>query len=141
LARIGTPFNNLIEFCGGLKDNVKQVYMGGPMMGFAQYDLNVPIIKATSGIVCNSEEEIQYHKPYPCIQCGNCVHVCPMNLLPTRLASFTSKSKWSEADEFGILNCIECGSCSFVCPSAIPLVQWIRVGKLRVNEIKRKNVA
>lgn len=141
LVRIGTPFNNLIEFCGGLKDNIKQVYMGGPMMGFTQYDLNVPVIKATSGIVCNSEEEIKVQKSYPCIQCGNCVHVCPMNLLPTRLATFTSKSKWVEAEELGILNCIECGSCSFVCPSAIPLVQWLRVGKLRVNEIKRKNVA
>jgi len=141
LARIGTPFNNLIEFCGGLKDTVKQIYMGGPMMGFAQYDLNVPVIKATSGIVCNSESEVQIQKSYACIQCGQCVGACPMNLLPTRLAAFTSKSKWSEADEHGILNCIECGSCSFVCPSRIPLVQWIRVGKLRVNEIKRKNVA
>lgn len=141
LARIGTPFNNLIEFCGGLKENTKQVYMGGPMMGFTQYDLNVPVIKATSGIVCSSESEIKVPKSYACIQCGNCVSACPMNLLPTRLASFTSKGKWIEANELGILNCIECGSCSFVCPSAIPLVQWIRVGKLRVNELQRKNLA
>jgi electron transport complex protein RnfC len=64
-----------------------------------------------------------------------------MNLLPTRLSSFAEMVKLEEAEEFGILNCIECGSCSYVCPSNIPLVQWIRVGKLQVSESKRKKVA
>ena len=66
---------------------------------------------------------------------------CPMNLLPTRLASFAEMENWDEADNLGILNCIECGSCAYVCPSHIPLVQWIRVGKLKVTENKRKKVA
>jgi electron transport complex protein RnfC len=64
-----------------------------------------------------------------------------MSLLPTRLSSFAETAKLEEAEEFGILNCIECGSCSYVCPSNIPLVQWIRVGKLQVSESKRKKVA
>ncbi len=141
MVRLGTPFKILLESCGGLKESAIQVYMGGPMMGFAQYDMNVPIVKATSGIICQEKSDIFKKKTYPCIQCGNCVSVCPMNLLPTRLSSFAEMVKLEEAEEFGILNCIECGSCSYVCPSNIPLVQWIRVGKLQVSESKRKKVA
>ena len=139
--RLGTPFSVLLDACGGLKDTVTQVYMGGPMMGFAQYNLDVPVVKATSGIVCEESDSKVHQRIYPCIQCGNCVSVCPMNLLPTRLSNFAENSKLSEAESFGILNCIECGSCSYVCPSNIPLVQWIRVGKLQVSEMKRKKVA
>ena len=141
MARIGTPFKSLVDFCGGLRENTVQVYMGGPMMGFAQYNLEVPIVKATSGIVCSMNESIVQLRTYPCIQCGSCVSVCPMNLLPTRLASFAEMAKWAEAEQLGIMNCIECGSCGYICPSSIPLVQWIRVGKLRVSELKRKKVA
>jgi electron transport complex protein RnfC len=141
LVRLGTPFKFLLEHCGGLKETATQVYMGGPMMGFAQYDMNVPIVKASSGIICQETNEILNKKTYPCIQCGNCVSACPMNLLPTRISSFAENEKLEEAEQYGILNCIECGSCSYVCPSNIPLVQWIRVGKLRVSESKRKKVA
>ena len=141
LVRLGTPFKFLLEKCGGLKESATQVYMGGPMMGFAQYNMDVPVVKATSGIICQNKKDIVKEKTYPCIQCGNCVSACPMNLLPTRISSFAETSKLEEAEEFGILNCIECGSCSYVCPSNIPLVQWIRVGKLKVSESKRKNVA
>ncbi len=141
LVRIGTPFIKAIEFCGGLHKDTSEVYMGGPMMGFAQYELSIPVIKATSGIVCNIKSEILGNRIYPCIQCGNCVTACPMNLLPTRLAGFTEKAKWEDADQLGVLNCIECGSCAYVCPSHIPLVQLIRVGKLKVSELKRKKVA
>jgi len=141
LVRIGTPFKKAIEFCGGLHEETTEVYMGGPMMGFAQYDLSVPVIKATSGIVCSQKSPVFGLRTYPCIQCGNCVTACPMNLLPTRLASFAEKAKWEDADQIGVLNCIECGSCAYVCPSHIPLVQWIRVGKLKVSDMKRKKVA
>jgi electron transport complex protein RnfC len=141
MARIGTPFKVLVDACGGLKDSTNQVYMGGPMMGFSQTNLDAPIVKATSGIVCRDAIAVKKTHTYPCIQCGNCVSVCPMNLLPTRLSSFSESAKLEEAEGFGILNCIECGSCSYVCPSKIPLVQWIRVGKLQVSEAKRKKVA
>jgi len=141
MARIGTHFQILVDACGGLKDTANQVYMGGPMMGFSQTNLDAPIVKATSGIVCRDSAGSKKTTVYPCIQCGNCVSVCPMNLLPTRLSSFSETAKLAEADAFGILNCIECGSCSYVCPSKIPLVQWIRVGKLQVSEAKRKKVA
>jgi len=138
IARIGTPFQNLIDFCGGLRGNAVQIIMGGPMMGIAQHTLKVPVIKATSGILCLTNLSVVKPKEYPCIQCGSCVNVCPMNLLPTRLARYVQAENWQMAEDLGILNCVECGSCAYVCPSQIPLVQRIRIGKLRVNEMKRK---
>jgi electron transport complex protein RnfC len=137
IVRIGTPFQNLIDFCGGLLDNTVKIIMGGPMMGIAQHSLAAPVIKATSGILCLTDHADIERKEYPCIQCGSCIDACPMGLLPTRLARYTQFENWQTADEMGILNCIECGSCAYVCPSQIPLVQRIRIGKLKVNEMKR----
>jgi electron transport complex protein RnfC len=138
LARIGTPVKHLIDFCGSLKEETTQVLMGGPMMGIAQYDLSVPVVKSTSGIVCTTDTGKIEAKTSPCIRCGSCVEACPMLLLPTRLARLSEMGYFEEADSLGILNCVECGCCAFVCPSHIPLVQWIRLGKLKVAEMKRK---
>lgn len=134
LVTIGTRFSDVIEYCGGLIEDTAQVFMGGPMMGIAQYDLSVPVIKATSGIVCTTD--YKQVEPIACIGCGSCVKACPMFLMPTRLAHLSLMRHWSNADKMGIMNCIECGSCAYVCPSSIPLVQWIRVGKQKVYEIQ-----
>jgi len=138
LARIGTSFQNLIDFCGGLTDEAVKVLMGGPMMGVAQSALSVPVIKATSGIVCLTDKNYIATKEYPCIRCGACIRACPINLIPTRLARLSQFEKWDDAEQCGVTNCIECGSCAFVCPAAIPLVQHIRIGKMRVAEVQRK---
>jgi H+/Na+-translocating ferredoxin:NAD+ oxidoreductase subunit C len=137
-ARVGTPMNTVLDFCGGLKDNVTQVIMGGPMMGFSQFDISIPIVKATSGILCSGLVSETESKQYPCIRCNSCVTACPMFLLPNRLSRLIEKSFYEESDGLGILNCIECGSCVYVCPSNIPVLQWLRVGKYKVNELKRK---
>jgi electron transport complex protein RnfC len=134
IVTIGTKFSDVIEFCDGLVDETVQVFMGGPMMGIAQYDLSVPVVKATSGIVCTTD--YKQVEPIACIGCGSCVKACPMSLMPTRLAHLSLLRYWSNADKMGIMNCIECGSCAYVCPSSIPLVQWIRVGKQKVYEIQ-----
>lgn len=134
LVPIGTKFSDVIEYCGGLVDETAQVFMGGPMMGIAQFDLSVPVIKATSGIVCTTD--YKQVEPLACIGCGSCVKACPMFLMPTRLARLSLIRHWSEADKMGIMNCFECGSCAYVCPSSIPLVQWIRVGKQKVYEMQ-----
>jgi electron transport complex protein RnfC len=138
IARLGSSFQSCVDACGGLKSEAAQVYMGGPMMGLAQYDLSVPTLKATSGIVCMEQSDIQKTRHYPCIQCGSCVGVCPMNLVPTRISRFAETGKLDECKEWGVFNCIECGSCAFVCPSGIPLVQWIRVGKVKTTERDQK---
>jgi electron transport complex protein RnfC len=140
IARIGTTFKDVLNFCGGLTDDTVKVIMGGPMMGLTQHTLQVPVIKATSGIVCLKDLPLE-SKEYPCIQCSKCIEACPMNLMPTRLARFSKVENWQRATELGILNCIECGSCAYVCPAKIPLVQWIKIGKLRVSELQERQKA
>lgn len=141
IARIGTTFKDVINFCGGLTDDTVRVIMGGPMMGVTQYTLLIPIIKATSGIVCLKDHTPLESKEYPCIQCGKCIESCPMNLMPTRLARFSQVENWQRTAELGILNCIECGCCTYVCPAKIPLVQWIKIGKLQVTELQEQQKA
>jgi len=138
IARIGTPFQVCVDACGGLKGDTAQVFMGGPMMGLAQYDLKVPTLKGTSGIVCLEASQLKSTRHYPCIQCGSCVSVCPMNLVPTRISRLAETAKYDDCKDWGVFNCIECGSCAFVCPSGIPLVQWIRVGKVKITEKQNK---
>ena len=136
--RIGATLQHAIAYCGGLKDSTAQIIMGGPMMGFSQFNLSVPMVKATSGVVCTSNVKELKQESYPCIRCNSCVSACPVFLLPNRLSRLAEKNIFDEADDFGILNCIECGSCVYVCPSHIPILQWVRIGKFRVNELKRK---
>ncbi len=137
-SRIGTPFQVCVDACGGLQDETTQVFMGGPMMGLVQYDLQVPTLKATSGIVCMQSSQLKNTRHYPCIQCGTCVGVCPMNLVPTRISRLAETGKYEDCKAWGVFNCIECGSCTFVCPSGIPLVQWIRVGKVKSTVQQQK---
>lgn len=139
-ARIGTSFEKLVERAGGVSPEVKEVFQGGPMMGISLYDFSAPIIKGSGGIVCVTEPR-GTAESYPCIRCNTCISVCPVNLMPTRIARFSEMDKEVDAGEIGLMSCIECGSCAFVCPSHIPLVQWIRVGKLKLNERRRKEAA
>lgn len=137
MVRIGTRFREVLEFCDGLKDNSNEIFMGGPMMGMAQCNLDVPIVKSTSGIVCTNGPADDQFSTYPCIRCGSCVSACPVNLVPTRLARYAEKGLTEDAAAWGITNCMECGCCAFVCPSHIPLVQWLRVGKFRLSELSK----
>lgn len=138
MTRIGSPFSHLVHYCDGLKEETTQVFMGGPMMGIAQFDLAVPVIKATSGIICTTDSIVKKVEMSPCISCGSCISACSMNLLPTRLARLTEMKQLEAAEELGINHCIECGSCAYMCPSHLPLVQWIRVGKYHLTQTKAK---
>jgi electron transport complex protein RnfC len=138
IVRIGTPFADVIEQCGGFAGNVGKVIQGGPMMGIAQYTTEVPVIKGTSGILVLKEEDLGLKPELPCIKCARCVDVCPIGLLPTKLEGFSQKGMLQEADEYHVLDCIECGSCSFICPAKRPLVERIRLAKAQVMAEKRK---
>ena len=126
---IGTPLKNVIDFCGGLTDDAKRIVIGGPMMGFAQFDLSIPVTKATSGLLVLTEEEVKEYPETNCLRCGICVSVCPLNLTPTRLVRLIQKKRFEEAAKLNISLCMECGTCAFSCPAYIPLVHWLRLGK------------
>lgn len=135
LARIGAPFQNLIDFCGGLKANTVKIVNGGPMMGIAQFSLDVPVTKGTSGILALTKKETRANEPGPCIRCCRCVDVCPMNLVPSELARLIEYERYEEAHKLGVLDCIECGSCSFICPSKIRHVHLFKHGKAEVTKM------
>jgi len=138
IVRIGTRFEDVIEQCGGFTENIGKVIQGGPMMGIAQFTVEVPVIKGTSGILVLKEEDLQLSPSLPCIKCGRCVEACPINLLPTKLEAFAEKGMLQEAEEYHVVDCIECGSCSFICPAKRPLVERIRLAKAQVIAEKRK---
>jgi len=138
LVRIGTPFADVIEQCGGLEENIGKIIQGGPMMGIAQYTIEVPVIKGTSGILILKEEDLGLTPELPCIKCGKCVDACPIGLMPTKLDGFASKGMRREAEEYNAVDCIECGSCSFVCPAKRPLVERIRLIKADILAERRK---
>lgn len=134
LVPLGTPFSHIIDECGGLKGEVDKLIMGGPMMGISQWTLDVPVIKGTSGILVLTRTEALFQKEKPCIKCARCIDHCPMGLLPTALVRLVKKEKWNSLKEYNITECIECGCCSYVCPSKIPLVHYIKLGKLQLQE-------
>ena len=105
-------------------------------MGMAQYDFSVPIMKATSGILVLTKEEVNSHEETPCLNCGKCVEACPLELIPTKLARYSKLEKFEKAEELDITVCMECGTCVYTCPANIPLVQWIRLGKHRALELQ-----
>lgn len=127
--KIGTPFSEVIKECGGLKAEVAKLIMGGPMMGVAQYTLDAPVVKGTSGLIAMTAEEAELEEGTNCIRCGRCVEACPINLMPLFIRTYTEAEKWDYVERYNAVDCIECGSCAYVCPAKIPLVQWIRIGK------------
>lgn len=137
LVRVGTSIRDLVNFCGGIKSSCNLIIMGGPMMGFSQFDLSVPIVKTTSGIVFTSFQKES--TVYPCIRCNSCVSACPMFLLPNRLSRLVEMERYDKTETLGISICNECGSCSYVCPSKIPILQWLKVGKSKLIERKKKS--
>ncbi len=131
--KIGTPITDLINEVGGLPEGTRKIVNGGPMMGKAIKNTNVPVTKGTSGILVISEDEAARGEPKNCIRCGECVSVCPMGLEPHLLMNLAEKGLYERAGKEDILTCIECGSCSYVCPSHRPLLDYIRFGKNTVK--------
>jgi electron transport complex protein RnfC len=139
--RIGTMFADVIEEAGGVSSSTRKIIMGGPMMGLAQWSLDIPVIKGTSGILIMTENEVDAVGPFPCIRCARCVEACPMNLLPLFLGAYAERGLYAEAEAYKALDCIECGSCAYVCPARRPLVQAIRTAKSEIMASRRARAA
>ncbi len=129
LVPIGVSYGELIAYCGGLTAEAVRVVAGGPMMGFALGDLDTPVTKGTSGVTVLTVREVRRADETACIRCGRCVDVCPLHLVPTRIALAVRGGDLELAQRYYVQACCECGCCGYVCPAGIPLVQLIRQGK------------
>ena len=138
---VGTSIQNVIDYCGGVTDDAVKIVVGGPMMGVAQFDLHAPVMKATSGILVLTKDEVAENPETPCLRCGQCVGACPLNLMPTKLSRYSQLNRFDDAEGAGITVCMECGTCSYTCPANIPLVQWIRLGKQKVLQMQKERTA
>ncbi len=138
LVRIGTPISSLIEASGGIPADTGKIVNGGPMMGKALNNANVPVSKGTSGIILFPAGESVRTVINPCIRCAKCVSVCALGLEPFLLMTLSEKGLFERAEMEKITDCMECGSCSYTCPAGRPILDYIRLGKLSVNKMKRE---
>lgn len=134
--RIGTLISEIIDFCGGFAGEVKKVIIGGPMMGIAQSNLNVPVVKGFTGLVILTEKESRSYESSNCIRCGSCIDVCPMCLVPMMISRLVEKKTYDGLKDYRPTDCIECGCCAYVCPAKIHLVQNIKMAKALIIQKK-----
>lgn len=135
---IGMGYEELLEAAGGLISDPQKMIAGGPMMGFALFDLNVPTTKTTSALLCLTVDEASKYETTACINCGRCVEACPEGLIPSRLSDFAEHGNTADFEKWYGLECIECGSCSYGCPARRHLAQAIKTMKKQVLAAKRK---
>ena len=130
---IGTPMQVLID-AAGERDGSSGVLMGGPMMGVAMPNTQVPVVKATNCVLVQSRELFAPLPPaLPCIRCARCADACPANLQPQDLFRFAKVDDFDRAQAYHLFDCIECGCCNYVCPSHIPLVDFYRYAKAQIG--------
>ena len=141
LVRFGTPLSQVVELAGGVPEDTGKIIGGGPMMGRAMNNIDMPANKRTSGLLFLPESESRRTEPENCIRCGKCVSACPMGLEPYLLAKQADLQMWDEMEHHDVMDCIDCGCCLFTCPSHRPLLDYIRMGKAQVGGIIRARQA
>ncbi len=137
LVRTGTPISELIEAAGGVPDNTGKVIGGGSMMGKSLLSIDAPVVKGTSGILLMRMDESHRKPEQSCIRCSKCTYVCPMGLEPYLLSRVSKLGNYEMAEKERIMDCIECGSCQYTCPAAIPLLDYLRLGKNKTGQLIR----
>jgi len=131
--KIGTKLRDIVEYLGGLQPGLSKIIMGGPMMGFAVSSLEVPVTKTTSAVLFLTEDEIDTRPHGQCIRCGWCLEACPMGLEPKEIAIYVEARRAEDTAQFGVFDCFECGSCAYVCPAKRPIVQFVRLAKMKAK--------
>jgi Na+-translocating ferredoxin:NAD+ oxidoreductase subunit C len=133
LVKIGTKVSDIVEYLGGITPGLTKVVMGGPMMGFAISNLDIPVTKTTSAVLFLTEDEIDTRPHSQCIRCGWCLDACPMGLEPKEIGIYVEANRAEDTEPLGVFECFECGSCAYVCPAKRPLVQFIRLAKMKAK--------
>ncbi|MCH5286010.1 MAG: electron transport complex subunit RsxC [Christensenellaceae bacterium] len=140
LVRVGCTVENLLEACGGIKPETKQLLYGGPMMGMAIARTDIPVTKACSGILALGQAAME-PKESACIRCGRCINACPMNLMPAKIDAFARVNDFESAEKFGAMNCMECGVCTYTCPAKRSLTQSCRTAKKVITTRRQREAA
>ena len=140
LVLAGTDMSELVDAAGGLKAKIAKAISGGPMMGFALYDLHVPCTKTTSAFLFLEHDAVSEAQEIQtaCINCGRCVSVCPGHVLPARLAKLAERGDMAGFEALDGMECCECGCCSYICPAKRPLTQSIKSMRKMVLASRRK---
>ena len=139
MVKIGTPLSHLINECGGIIEEPAKVVVGGPMTGKAQDNLDVPVVKGTTGVVVLPPDMALEDMDYAdCVRCCKCVEHCPMLLYPNQISVFCEAGMIVEAKEWNTMDCIECGICSYVCPSKRPITLLVQRTKPLIRELVSK---
>ena len=139
---LGTAVSHLVTAAGGYTKDVERLLIGGPMMGYAVQDDNIPVTKTTNCVLAVSREEMPAPPPaQACIRCGKCTDVCPADLLPQQLYWYARSNNYDAAQDYNLFDCIECGCCAYVCPSHIPLVQYYRHAKTEIWTLEAQKQA
>ena len=139
--RFGTPLSDVVALAGGVPEDTGKIIGGGPMMGRAMNNIDMPANKRVSGLLFMPQEESRRVAPENCIRCAKCVSSCPMGLEPYLLARQAELERWEGMEAHNIMDCIECGCCTFTCPSHRPLLDYVRMGKATVGGIIRSRQA
>jgi len=132
--RVGTRLSDIVGYLGGLRPDLSKIVIGGPMMGFSVSTKDVPVTKTTSGVLFLTEDEIDTRPHTQCIRCGWCVDACPMGLQPNEISVYVEAGKPEKTTPFGVHECFECGCCAYVCPAKRPLVQFVRLAKMKAKK-------
>lgn len=138
LVRIGTPVQEVIDFCGGIAEGAQKIILGGPMMGIAitEGSTSLPITKTDGAILALHQKYCDTAEPQNCINCGRCHTTCPMHLMPMDISAAALKGDWRRAEDFGALDCLLCGCCSYVCPAKRHITQSIRLAKDEIAALR-----
>lgn len=136
--KIGTNFQELVEAAGGFKTQPEKLIAGGPMMGMALFDLDIPVTKTNSALLCMTKDEVAANEPTPCIRCGKCVSVCPSHIVPVMMMKAALKGDCEKFEKLNGMECVECGSCAFICPAKRPLTQAFKEMRKTVAANRRK---
>jgi electron transport complex protein RnfC len=134
--RLGTPVGQILKkFKIAVGDGDRLIF-GGPMTGAAIYSVDQPIMANTDALMVQDAADVSVCSDYPCINCGDCVRICPAMIQVPMLVRFLEAGQYEEAaDLYDLFSCVECGLCSFVCPSRIPILQYIKLGKFELAQM------
>ncbi|MCR4803041.1 MAG: electron transport complex subunit RsxC [Lachnospiraceae bacterium] len=134
----GMNYAEVLEAAGGCSEDTVKIVSGGPMMGMALFDLNVPVMKSSSALLCMTKDEVAEHEPSPCIRCGRCVSVCPSKLVPQKMLEYAERFDNEGFEKIFGMECYECGSCTYVCPAKRRLTQSFKETRRSVLDARRR---